>query len=381
LKFLVKWSFSCWIFEIFLKFRLTFPFPFFTRFLIEEFPLSSTKCSPFRFGVVAVVLIIMLRVAIGWHYFYEGIHKFDPAEGFSAKGFLGIAKGPAAELYYDMLPDLDGVQRLEIGTVKGDDQKDYKTFIAYEEAWNNYYARFCKQNPNIDQGTAAGIFKRYLESLRNGAKDVEQDVTAFKESKKRFEETKQTLRNDADFEQKRRWDAMMKYRSEAGVWTDMLDEMGNGLQSDLARLVSPQLAGESGKIVTAPERGYLKFLPNPFIKSQMKAMDLAVMYGLSAIGLCMILGFCNRLACLGGVAFLINVVMTTYPVPGVYPPLPSAVGNFMFVSKDVVELIAMLFLASIPAGRWAGLDYFLWHYGGKHLVKKFCPFCTEGNEN
>jgi uncharacterized membrane protein YphA (DoxX/SURF4 family) len=334
-------------------------------------------------GFIAVVLIVLLRIVIGWHFFYEGLHKFDPAEGFSAKGFLGIAKGPAAELYYEMLPDLDGLQRLEIGTVSvkdpnGKEQKQ-KTFVAYENAWNEFYTRFLKKH-TLDEkqkNEADLVFNRYLKSLRSGATDVEKDVQAFTESKERYEETKKTRRNDTAFEQKRRWDAMMSYRNEAGTWINMLDGMSTGLQSDLAKIVSPQLAGESGKIITAPERGYLKFFPNPCVQSQMRAMDLAVMYGLSAIGLCMILGFCNRLACLGGAVFLVNVILTTWPVPGVYPPLPTAVGNFMFISKDGVELTAMLFLASIPAGRWAGLDYFLWHYGGKQIAKKFCPACAE----
>jgi uncharacterized membrane protein YphA (DoxX/SURF4 family) len=349
--------------------------------------LSNNKYFSFRFGFTVVVLIVLLRIAIGWHFFYEGLHKFDPAEGFSAKGFLGIAKGPMAGLYYEMLPDLDGVQRLEIGTVsvkdaKGKEQKR-KTFVAYENAWNEYYTRFLKHHAlNEKQKQDANIvFNRYLESLRDGATDVEKDVKAFKESKERYDETKKTVRNDTLFEQKRRWDAMMNYRNEAGTWINMLDGMSNGLQSDLARIVSPQLAGERGKVITAPERGYLKFFPNPCVQSQMRAMDLAVMYGLSAIGLCMILGFCNRLACLGGAVFLVNVILTTWPVPGVYPQLSSAIGNFMFISKDSVELLAMLFLASIPAGRWAGLDYFLWHYGGKQIAKKFCPACAECGEN
>jgi uncharacterized membrane protein YphA (DoxX/SURF4 family) len=341
--------------------------------------LSNIKYSSFRFGFIALVLIVLLRIAIGWHFFYEGLHKFDPAEGFSAKGFLGIAKGPTAELYYGMLPDLDGLQRLEIASVKDAKGKEQKTFIAYENAWNKFYDQFLKKHElnEKQQKDVADIFSRYLESLRNGASDVEKDINAFRESKERYEETKQTLRNDTAFEQKRRWDDMMKYRGEAGTWIAMLDGMSDGLQSDLARIVSPQLAGESGKIITEPERGYLKFFPNPCVQRQMRALDLAVMYGLSAIGLCMILGICNRLACLGGAVFLVNVILTSYPVPGVYPPLPTAVGNFMFISKDTVELLAMLFLASIPAGRWAGLDYFLWHYGGKQLVKKFCPCCTE----
>ena len=173
----------------------------------------------------------------------------------------------------------------------------------------------------------------------------------------------------------------MKYRTEAAGWIRILTEMGNGLQSDLGRLADLQLAGQRGEIVTAPERALFPpdmpfgiqytIPPNPYIKSRMETLDLAVMLGLSAIGLCLMIGFCTRLACLGGAAFLVNVVLTTFPVPGVHPAIPSMIGNFMFVSKDVVELIALLFLMTIPSGRWGGLDYFLWHCGGKQIAGLF----------
>jgi len=315
-------------------------------------------------------LIVLLRIAIGWHFFYEGIHKFEPSADFSAKGFLGMAKGPAASLFYDMLPDLHGLQRLEIGTVKNTAGKEVKTFIVYENAWNDFYARFVKQH-KLDEDQKKQIdtiFHRYLDSLRDGAADVAQDVAAYKASLDRFNTMRETIRNDAEFEQMRRWDAMMAYRREAEGWINMLNSMGNGLQSDMARVVSSQLAGDRGHIVTVPEKA---IIPNPVASTQMRLLDLSVMVGLSAIGLCMILGFCNRLACLGGAAFLVNVILTTWPVPGVYPPLPTAVGNFLFVSKDGVELVAMLLLASLPAGRWGGLDYFLWHCGGKKIAAKF----------
>ena len=345
----------------------------------------KSKPSPFRLCCCAIFFVVLLRIVIGWHFLYEGIHKFDPAAEFSSEGFLGIAKGPTADLYYWMLPDLEGLQRIEIGKVKDENDKEYETFIAYENAWKEYFDEYLKKNPNVNKDEAQKIFNQYLASLRAGAADVKEDVEAFKASRERFEEVKETVRNDASFEQKRRWDAMMGYRREAAGWTRMLNAMGNGLQSDLGRLADPELAGQKGEIVTAPEKELFPpnqfdiqypIPPNPFVKSRMEAMDMAVMYGLSAIGLCLILGFCNRLACLGGAAFLVNVVLTTYPVPGVYPEIPSMVGNFMFVSKDVVELVAMLFLASVPAGRWAGLDYFLWHCGGKQVAWVLCyPFC------
>ena len=359
----------------------------------------------YRLCCCAIVLIVLLRIGIGWHFFYEGVHKFDPAAEFSSEGFLGIAKGPTADLYYWMLPDLDGLQRIEIGKVKDENDNEHTTFIVYENAWKEYYKNYLKQYPDVNSDEAATIFNRYIASLRAGAADVEKDVKAFLASRARFMETKRTIRNGASFEQQRRWNQMMKYRSEAAGWTKMLTEMGNGLQSDLGRLVNPDLAGQRGQIVTAPEKELIP--PNEFVKAQytipsiefsippknsympsfyefsvksrMRAMDLAVMFGLSAIGLCMMIGLCTRLACLGGAAFLVNVILTTFPVPGVYPEIPSMVGNFMFVSKDVVELLALLFLALVPSGRWGGLDYFLWNYGGKQICGLFCPACrSEG---
>ena len=354
----------------------------------------------YRLYCCAIVLIVLLRIGIGWHFFYEGVHKFDPAADFSSEGFLGIAKGPTADLYYWMLPDLDGIQRIELAKVKDENDKEHLTFIVYENAWKEYYAEYLKAYPKVNPDEAAAIFNRYLDSLRAGAADVEKDIEAFLKSRERFLETKRTIRNGAAFEQKRRWEAMMKYRNEAAGWTRMLTEMGDGLQSDLGRLADPELAGQRGQIVTAPEKELIP--PNNLVKiqytipsieftippknsyvpsyelslkSRMRAMDLAVMFGLSAIGLCMMLGFCTRLACLGGAAFLVNVILTTFPVPGVYPEIPSMVGNFMFVSKDVVELLALLFLALIPSGRWGGLDYFLWNYGGKQICGLFCPCC------
>ena len=433
---------------------------------LSPFISVKSNCSPFRLCYCAVFFVVLLRIAIGWHFLYEGVHKFDPAAEFSAEGFLGIAKGATAELYYWMLPDLDGIQRLEMGTIKdeNDEKKELDTFIVYENAWKEYFKEYLvKHSPLIknsdeaedfvNMGTkdfadwvksnvsdtvkasiahlnkdkdsakvtpaqlttwgtqaesadspevvsakklvsAKAIYNQYLGSLRTEATDAKSDVEAFIKSRERFLTTKKNIRNDASFEQERRWNSTMKYRREAAAWTRMFNEMGNALQSDLGRLVDPALAGQKGEIVTVPEKEL--FPPNAFgiqyqipkeissiecpvtnlrVQSRMDALDLSVMFGLSAIGLCMILGFCNRLACLGGAAFLVNVVLTTWPVPGVYPAIPSMVGNFMFVSKDVVELVALLFLASIPAGRWAGLDYFLWHCGGKQIVWLMCyPF-------
>ena len=430
-------------------------------------------------------MIILLRVGIGWHFFYEGVAKFDPASNFSAEGFLGTAKGPTAELYYWMLPDFDGILRLEMAqvetgrhipgtypdgrTMRNPDgttmivPESVPTFIVFENAWKEYFKQHLltyhsslitseeladeyvnlfvdtvAQRPGTpmtvfadwirervpaavaeaiaDMNTAQVIawsqadvpftgvtdgsdveaakklvrakiiFNRSLVALRADALDFEEEIAAFKASRERFLETRRTLRNNASFEQERRWRQMMNNRFEAGYFTWSFRAMGDNLQSELGRLVDLELAGRSGSIVTAPERALFPVgLPMEFdvpeihipvvdvtIRGRMDVLNWAVAFGLAGIGLFLILGLCTRLACLAGVVFLVNVMLTTWPVPGVYPEIPPMMGNFMFVSKDMVELLALLFLMMVPAGRWGGLDYFLWNYGGKQFVGLFC---------
>ena len=55
-----------------------------------------------------------LRLTIGWHFFYEGVWKITNSDKFSAAPFLTNAKGPAAPLFYAMIPDINGEKRLAL---------------------------------------------------------------------------------------------------------------------------------------------------------------------------------------------------------------------------------------------------------------------------
>lgn len=336
------------------------------------FPVHNNK---FRIGLCAVMLIVALRIAIGWHFFYEGIHKFDPAHDFSSKGFLGVAKGPTADLYFMMLPDLDGTKRLVVEPVLDQNGKptNLRTFPVYEQAWaaymNKYDARFGVALDEAGKKEVDRIYHQYVVSLREYAAENETAVRQYRESLARFNEEKKKVTYDVAHIQQRKMEGMMKYRGEAEAMIATLDQMGNDMVSALLRLYNPVLAGKTGQIVTGPEKA---LLPNPCVKSQIKLLDWTVTIGLTAIGFCMMVGFCNRLACLGCAAFLFNVWLVQFPFPGVYPPIPDMIGHFMLVSKDFVELVACLMLAALPAGRWGGLDYFLYHwFGGKKLARRF----------
>jgi hypothetical protein len=41
------------------------------------------------------------------------------------------------------------------------------------------------------------------------------------------------------------------------------------------------------------------------------------------------------------------------------PVSPKAEGNYLFVNKNVIEMLALLVLATLPTGRWFGFDAIL----------------------
>jgi len=64
--------------------------------------------------MATVVILVILRLSVGCHFFYEGVWKIKHADEFSSEPFLTQAKGPFAPMFYAMVPDLDGKKRLKI---------------------------------------------------------------------------------------------------------------------------------------------------------------------------------------------------------------------------------------------------------------------------
>ena len=76
---------------------------------------------------------------------------------------------------------------------------------------------------------------------------------------------------------------------------------------------------------------------------------------LIAIGFCMIAGFLTPIAAISAAGFLAMIYLSMPPWPGT-PPNPRAEGHYLIVSKNLVELLACLVIATTPSGHWVGLD-------------------------
>ena len=356
--------------------------------------MGKTKtCS--CYAAVVIALVVILRLGVGCHFLYEGLWKMDPDNGFSSKGFLGQAKGPTKDFYYMFLPDLGGEGRLHMEeayqvkfqnneVVPGSRKRLGGTLPVFEKEWFHYFDAY-RAKYNLDaEGAkdqldeAKAILNQYVTSLREYTLENREEIRGFIASKARFEESLEKTKNNAEYQRIRDWDAQMKYRNEGEKFAAEPEAMGVNLQLALWDVLTP----EQKAVGRLPEMAYgvnrnpiMRWIDSlPYISviahpTTMSMLDMLVTFGLSAIGLCLILGFCTRLAALGGALFMFNVVLSQFPWPTVYPYPSDMIGHSMVWNKDSIEMALLLLLAALPSGRWAGLDWFIWTCCGRYVYR------------
>jgi uncharacterized membrane protein YphA (DoxX/SURF4 family) len=84
-------------------------------------------------------------------------------------------------------------------------------------------------------------------------------------------------------------------------------------------------------------------------------VDAANAYGLTLIGLALILGIFTRLAAWGGVALLMMYYIAYPPFGGFSYGSPSE-GSYLIVNKNMIELFVLVMLALTDSGKFYGLD-------------------------
>jgi thiosulfate dehydrogenase [quinone] large subunit len=86
-------------------------------------------------------------------------------------------------------------------------------------------------------------------------------------------------------------------------------------------------------------------------------VDFMNIWGLTAVGLGLIVGCCTRVATIGGMLLLLLYYICTPPFIGYTYSLPSE-GSYLIVNKNLIEMFALGVLFLFPTGSIIGLDRF-----------------------
>jgi uncharacterized membrane protein YphA (DoxX/SURF4 family) len=398
--------------------------------------------------------LVMLRLAIGWHFLFEGLDKWrNPA--WSSEAYLREASGPCASVFHGLAGDRLK-DRLTVG-----DNNTFPDRLGLE--WDVYFQRFTSNysltKKQLDQ--AQTRFKqaqdRTLRFLTQDKRSVrvpsnvppalEVDLTvperiAMYEKKlaraRELEETEVPVDRDAG------WAKVREAKRQANIIrADLqkhLDEQTRTMMDMLAEVVRPTkfLEGEDDKekvddrlkermkvewdgylewfvdyyelseekkeeaktklaeasqatlkylaagkrtvhdlkeqslqmrrqldsILTPAQRdkqekppAAVAVLPLSYLPSwsRLDWADFLVKYGLLVIGALLILGLLTRTACVAGALFLLSFFLAMPPLPWL-DANPRAEGHYVYLNKNIIEMLALLALAWTRSGRWAGLD-------------------------
>ena len=101
----------------------------------------------------------------------------------------------------------------------------------------------------------------------------------------------------------------------------------------------------------------------------LNAVDFLNTWGLIAIGAGLILGLFSQLAAISGAILLLVYYLNNPPLIGLEYTIPNE-GNYLIVSKTLIEAVTLIALALFPTSSSFGLDIFIARYKNRKKIKR-----------
>ncbi len=332
--------------------------------------------------------LVFLRLAIGWHFLFEGIEKIQSVElgptetsrPWSSAGYLRESVGPLGPFFRRQAgdPDEAALERLTPAPLpEGADPAQLPAYQRFPPAlardWQDYFDRFAAHYGLDADGKSpdAARQRQLAEKKLQQAKDetVRWLLRGTRKVKKTFpsgtvevEET--TPRRVDEYRSLVEHARRMEQEDLPAFGRDVWKERLRTAKSDAARARTELLHDldeqtetmhRALRDVLTPEQKAKGPVPAPTVVQPTDRIDAVVRWGLVVVGACLLLGVFSRTACLLGAAFLLSIYLTMPPFPWV-PENLRAEGHYLFVNKNLIEMLALLTLATTRSGCWAGLD-------------------------
>ncbi len=363
-----------------------------------------------------VFFLLALRIAIGWHFTFEGLHKIHSihtgvtdantnTRPFSSEPYFKFAPGPVGaqmrKQFFD--PEAEIATKVKVpGPISRADfdklSLDEQVAKCPEEAAKLIDA--IKDEPEKDRKKADETEVEELavaktDSAREAAKakadaarvaaqkkaerlDSQESQILIKTAKATYArwvcgidtrpaQVKQ-INGDVPLTGPQRIELLESVRKEAKEAEERQSlGLGNGTGTDSKRVAElrngfitaeADLARDANAFIAELKKELndgKAIEEDPTLLSRGQRMDRVTMWFLVAVGACLMGGLLTRVACVLAAGFLVMTYLT-HPAFPWYPPPPNTEGNPLFINKNVIEALALLALACYPTGRWLGLD-------------------------
>jgi uncharacterized membrane protein YphA (DoxX/SURF4 family) len=351
-----------------------------------------------RLSFLSRVFLVALQLAIGWHLFYEGVWKFrNPS--WTSKGYVRNATGPFAlpirwtagdpdverqGLRFteaDPAPALlDHFTPLEPESGEDVDAGHLHRYLpeALKKHWKDYHDLFIEHyelDKPQNRAQAVQVDRKLTEFenetvrwLKEGEKRVKRkgvdgEITLTTPLRVReYQDAVEELRRIRDEEQGFfSLGASARLRKAKETEATLRNELQNDLDvnyAELKKALREPLTYEQRRMdppaePPAPQDAW----------GRVARIDAAVRWGLTIVGACLIVGFLTRLASVAGSLYLLAFYLAMPALPGMAEP--GSPSHFLFINNNIIEILALLAIATSQPGRRYGLDAWL---------RALCPF-------
>lgn len=328
-----------------------------------------------------------MRLAIGWHFFREGLGKLAYDEGtrqyhvaFSAESFLAQAKGPWAAKFKAWAPNVhDWVGLLEVPRQNHEPTAEEAAQQAKSQAeYNERQAQASKNGGTSPiEFPPAAPYRDWATRIAEDWKAILSNVTAIpglsEEQRLRaaevFSQRVQQLSDylagqadtitdnqhelwrldgwrampeaaDVPYQQRRIATKAAETTAAATPWVNQVRDLEQKFIDDLRGILTPE---QKSQAITTQALDTALTSPQ---QAQLNRLNVGVAILTIGVGACLLLGFFTRLASLVAAVFLVSVIATQ----------PPWVADAAPTYNQIVEFSALLVLAATGAGRWFGID-------------------------
>jgi uncharacterized membrane protein YphA (DoxX/SURF4 family) len=312
------------------------------------------------------LLLVVLRLSIGWFFVAEGLEKIHPHpttnfKEWTSAGYLRQSSGPLAPIFrWQAGGDADEITLDRLTVTDG------HVSPGLRDDWEQYLERFA-DHYKLSPEQREEAKKKLDEALGDAAKWLT-NTTSRKELDKNaafptaaFAPRKSPAERVADYrakvEEYRQAESQANqafgndvYKARLVVMKADAAKMRTDLLGDLEAVLRKALEG-----VLTDEQKQMGPVPPPPAPAVVRWTDRIVSYGLLIAGAGLMLGLFTRLSCVSGALFLITLSLVAPPVPWIPEALRTKT-YVPYINENIIMALALFALATTRSGVWFGLD-------------------------